>query len=40
METQSVGLFSFKIESRHANTKAQMAIDHLASFMSSREEIS
>ena len=30
----------FETKGRHANAKAQEAIDHLASFLSSREEIS
>jgi hypothetical protein len=32
-------LFVFETEGRHANVKAQEAINHLASFLSSREEI-
>jgi hypothetical protein len=32
--------FIFEIEGRHANAKAQEAVDHLASFPSGREEIS
>ena len=33
-------LFLLETECRHANAKAQEAIDHLTSFQSSREEIS
>ena len=32
--------FFFEIEGQHANVKAHEAVDHLVSFMSSREEIS
>ena len=32
--------FFFETEGRHASTKTQEAVDHLASFLSSREEIS
>ena len=32
--------FFFEIEGRHAGTKAQDAVAHMASFVSSREEIS
>jgi hypothetical protein len=33
-------VYFFKTEGQHANTKAQEAIDHLTSLMSSRDEIS
>ena len=32
--------FILKTEDRHANAKAHEAVDHLTSFLSSREEIS
>ena len=41
--TSCLIMFSFlfvEIEGRHANAKAQETVDHLASFMSSREEVS
>ena len=33
-------LFFFETEGRHANVKVEEAVDHLASFPSSREEVS
>jgi hypothetical protein len=33
-------IFIFQAEGRQANAKAQEAMNHLASFLSSREEIS
>ena len=36
----SINCFCFETKDRHASAKAQMVVDHLTSFMSSREEIS